>query len=127
LKRDIGDELIVVLNALNLQGGQYKQIITKNLGKFCDALYEKYPGIEDYFNFFHQHAKVKVPWKTCPYSKGVNDVTNLLVDDIGNMLPPYIPGGEKWKIEVRYFENDVVVGGYNIYATLRSEQSLLGH
>jgi len=126
LKIDLDDGITMTVNALNLQGGQYKSLFTKNLGKFCEALYQK-DFAQTNFADFHAHCKLKVPFETCPYPKGKNEVTNFMVADIGNVLPPYVPGGEKWKIEVRFYKtNDELLGGYNVYAILRSEQSLLG-
>ena len=39
------------------------------------------------------------------------------ISDIG-LLPPYIPGNEKWKAGVRYYKAGKLVGGYDTYASL---------
>lgn len=54
-----------------------------------------------------------------------NEVHNFNVEDNGT-LPPYIPGGEKWRADVRFIQDGVELGGYNLYAIIRSEKKLLG-
>lgn len=120
---DLSNDLTVTVAASNFQGNQYKHMFGKELGKFCDVLYQ--PSLENIFNGIHEHGKVKVAWKTCPYPKGPNEAYNYLLQDAGNILPPYLPGGEKWKLELRYFNGSDVLGGYNMFALLRNEQSLL--
>lgn len=95
----------------------------KDLGKCCEALYQD--AFETTFNDVFEHARVKVPWKTCPYPKGENELKNYLLKNIQDLLPPYLPGGEKWQIQLRLYKGGEVLGGYNIFALLRNEQSLL--
>jgi hypothetical protein len=66
-----------------------------------------------------------VEWLTWPYPTGKNEIKNYYVTDYGNLLPPYIPGGEKWRIEVRYIKDGEVVGGYEVYGILRNQNSLM--
>jgi hypothetical protein len=120
---DLSNDLTISVSASNFQGNQYKQMFQKDLGRFCDCLYK--PTLENIFNEAHLHGKVKVPWKTCPYPKGPNEFYNFLLQDFGSLLPPYMPGGEKWKMQVRYFNGSELLGGYNMFAILRNEQSLL--
>jgi hypothetical protein len=108
---------------LNFQGNQYKKMFEKDLGLFCDALYQDF--FKANYEGFVSRTISKVPWKTCPYPAGPDEVTNWLIDDVGDALPPYIPGGEKWKAEVRFYEKEIVLGGYNLFAIIRNDQSLL--
>lgn len=120
---DLSNDLTVTVAAFNFQGNQYKQMFAKELGRFCDVLYQ--PSLQTVFNGIHEHGKVKVAWKTCPYPKGSNVVNNFLLQDSGDILPPYVPGGEKWKFHFRYFNGSEELGGYNMNALLRNEESLL--
>lgn len=52
---------------------------------------------------------------------------NFHLDNVDDLLPPYMPGGEKWKIEVRFFKDNEMLGGYNFFLIIRSEKSLLGN
>jgi hypothetical protein len=123
LKRDLDNEMTLKLAALNFQGNQYKQMFDKDFGKFCDVLYDD--KVEDKYNNLHKHFEVKVPWKTCPYPKGPNEITNFMIDDFADQLPPYLPGSEKWQIQVRFLLSEEVLGGYNVFAIIRTEKSLM--
>ena len=112
----------MVLEAFNFQGGQYKKMSEKKMETFCQFLYKDAYKI-DVVNFFDS-LTVKIPYGTCPVPAGEYDVSNFLMTNNG-LLPPYIPGGEKWKINARYIKGTEVVGGYNVYALVRNEQSLI--
>jgi hypothetical protein len=79
----------------------------------------------DNFEFFQSHQKIEVPWKTCPYPTGPNELKNYLAKDYAEFLPEYMPGSEKWKISLQFLENEEAVGGFNIYAILRNQKSLM--
>lgn len=121
IKMDVGNNIDFHVVGSNFQGNQYKQMFEKDLGKFCDLLYQDVSRstVESVFN----HLTDKIPWKTCPFPKGQHDIINFLLE--GSLLPPYIPGNEKWKVELQYLLNGETIGGFNIYALLRSTQSLL--
>ena len=122
LKVPLDDENDVKVEAYNFQGGQYKKMGDKKLDNFCKSLYQE--AVEKPFSQFYEASSFKIPFNTCPFPAGENEVNNLIVDDNG-MLPPYIPGGEKWRLDVRYLKQDKVLGGFNVYAMIRNEQSLL--
>lgn len=115
--------MAVYVAGLNLQGNQYKLMIEKNFDHFCDILYLE--AHRSFINRYQNHMKFPVPWRTCPYPEGDNEVTNFLVEDTGNVLPPYVPGNEKWKVEMRFSRQGKVLGGYNLYAILRSMDTIL--
>lgn len=123
INENLGDDVVVELTALNFQGNTYKYWMTKELGGVCSAIYKDM--MKDIFLEYHNHAKVSIPWKTCPYPKGPNELNNLTFAKIEELLPPYIPGNEKWKIEMRFHRDDEELGGYNLYVTVRSEETLL--
>lgn len=121
----IDDTVLLTFAALNLQGGQYKKIFDKNIYTICSTLYNE--TFREIYEDFQTHQKYQVPWKTCPYPTGPNEIFNYYLEDFGSMLPPYVPGGEKWKMDIRYFKGDELLGGFSAYLTLRSERSLLGN
>ena len=87
---DLDDTIIFRIAALNYQGNQYKQLFEKELGKFCEVIY-----VDDFQSIFedlHEKAKVKVPWKACPYPKGPNEIYDFTFSEIEKLLPPYLPG-----------------------------------
>lgn len=124
VKQDLGEDVDIHGAGFNLQGGQYKQMIEKSMENFCKSVYIE-PS-RTFFEYYQSHMTNPVPWKTCPYPAGENEVKNFLVDESLFLLPPYIPGGEKWKIEIRFSrKNEEFFGGYNIYVIMRSPNSLL--
>lgn len=106
---------------LNFQGGQYKKIFSKTVEKMCEGLYSD--ELEPYFKDAMKSLSKPFVWKTCPIPAGPNRFNNFMMED--RILPPYIPGGEKWLIEIKIFKGEDLLGGYKYYATIRSEQSLL--
>lgn len=119
----MGDDVIIKFFLLNLQGNQYKRMFEKDVGKYCEAMYKD--QFEEVFNYVQGHFKKVISWKTCPYPKGVNEVINLNIDDQQHYLPPYIPGSEKWQIQLRVYKDEVELGGYNVFAIVRTEKSLI--
>lgn len=89
----------------------------------CSTLYNE--TNRPYWDDFQASQKDPEEWETCPYPTGPNEIRNFLIKDYGNFLPPYIPGGEKWRIDVRVLKDDEILGGYNLYATLRTQKSLM--
>jgi hypothetical protein len=119
----MGDDLDMYGVGLNFQGNQYKKLFDKTLNHFCSTYYiDLY---KPYFEDYQSHTTHPVAWKTCPYPAGSNEVRNFMVEDDGKLLPPYIPGNEKWKAEIRFLRNGTALGGFNIYASIRSEESIL--
>lgn len=117
--------MAVTFAALNLQGNQYKKMFEKDFDHMCSAMY--LDAFQLPFENYQAHNKNPVAWKTCPFPAGSNEVFNYLAIDTESLLPPYIPGGEKWKVEMRFLRNGTDLGGYNIYMILRNEKSLLGN
>lgn len=99
-------------------------IAEKKLGKFCEALFST-DSLKLAYADFHDHCIVNVPWKSCPYPKGRNEVKGFYIQDLDQNLPPYLPGGEKWQFQIRYLKDEEEIGGYNFFVLVRSEKSLL--
>lgn len=124
LKQDLGEDIDVYIAGLNLQGGQYKLIGDKTIENFCAAFYKE--NLREVVEDYQAHTSNPVAWRTCPYPAGSSEVTNYLVKDTASLFPPYIPGGEKWKVVFMFSRKGVELGGYNIYGILRNNASLLG-
>ena len=116
------DGVDLMIEAYNFQGGQYKKIVEKKLDHFCKSLYVD--AYRSDYEKFNDASSDKVPFGTCPYPIVNNTITNFLVSKSG-LLPPYIPGGEKWRINVRYLRTEEVLGGYNLYLLVRNDQSVM--
>ena len=52
--------------------------------------------------------------------KGNHSAKNFAIRE-AKILPPYLPGGEKWKFEVKFFKGLEQVGGYVVYATITKD------
>ena len=123
LKMPLDDRVSMLFNLYNFQGGQYKKMGDRKLDRYCETMYVD--NLKSYFEKFQASTTNPTPWKACPFPPGRNEVKNYLFEENG-ILPPYIPGGEKWKAEVRFFHNDSVLGGYDLYAIIRNDEKLLG-
>lgn len=123
VKQPIGDDVDIYIVGLNFQGGQYKKIFEKSEINFCKTFYQDY--VREYYEDYQAHSTNPTPWNTCPYPAGSNEIVNYAIND-DSLLPPYLPGSEKWKVEMMLKKNGEDFGGYNIYVTLRTEQTLLG-
>lgn len=123
LKMPLDDSVNVVLNIYNFQGGQYKKMGDKKIDRYCESMYRN--EFKSGYEKFQASTTNPTPWKACPFPPGKNEVKNYLLED-SSLLPAYIPGGEKWKVEVRFLQNDIELGGYDVYAIIRSDEKLLG-
>ena len=110
------------VSGFNFQAGQYKKLVEKKFEKYCETMYQE--SFKFYYEQFQSSTDHPTPWKACPFPAGENEVHNFLIEDIG-LLPPYIPGSEKWRADIRFFKNDKVVGGYNVYGIIRNEEKIL--
>lgn len=124
----IGDPHIGVIQAFNLMGGQYKKIFDVKNDDLCKLAWKE-PYRKE-FNYFQSTQAHPVPWGVCPYPAGPNFVNKYMVnDDLGDFLPPRMPGGsENWQLKLTFFQKSdgKIVGGYNLYVILRTEETLLG-
>ena len=122
IKISIDNSYDVLIEAFNFQGGQYKKFGDRKLEKFCKSLYIE--PVKNTYAKFYGASSVKVPFGTCPFPAMDNVISNLMISDNG-MLPPYLPGGEKWRVSFNFFKNGEVMGGYNLDVLLRNQQTLM--
>lgn len=118
----IDDSLSGSITALNFQGNQYKKIGDKQIDHVCTFGYNE--TFREYFEDFQKFHAHPIAWKTCPFPAGPNEIKKYLIKDY-EFMPAYIPGNEKWKIEIRALKDGEVLGGFNIYALLRNQASLM--
>lgn len=121
---DLDDSINIIVQALNFQGNQYKRIFEKDFGTFCTTLY----GSETWhknFDEFHKHSKLEVPWETCPYPTGKNELKDYVLEDETNLLPEYVPGNEKWQIDIGFAKAGDILGGVRLFVILRNQKSLM--
>lgn len=100
LLMSLDDSVDILVEAFNFQGGQYKKIAERKLEKLCKVLYQE--TIRKSYEDAKKYAHVKIPFGTCPYPAGRNGFTNLMMYDDGSLLPPYMPGGEKWLFTLKF-------------------------
>jgi hypothetical protein len=123
--QQLDNSLKVGFKAYNMAGGDYRMMFQRLLGPFCDMFYEDHmrPTIEEFFAATNLSYWT---WGMCPLPSAVGFVKDYVPSQIGNYLPPYLPGGEKWKCTL-YLEDasNTTIGGITIYASLRSNYSLM--
>jgi surfactin synthase thioesterase subunit len=122
VKQELNNDMNYQFFAYNLQGGQYKLIVEKDLGSVCDFLYSE--GHRHIYEDFMSHTEPSVPFKTCPYPQTQHNVKNYLLKGVNEMIPPYVPGSEKWKVEAEIRLNGKILGGAVFYATLINSDNI---
>lgn len=123
MKIPLDNSISFTVTFLNFRGGEYKKYAEKFAPTYCDTFYVE--EFKIYYEDFQSKLTYPQPWKACPYLPGKNKVNNFMLIDKG-YFPAYIPGGEKWRLDVRYQKDNISLGGVNIYVSIRNEKSLLG-
>lgn len=118
----IDNSIIVSFEAFNFVAGQYKKIFGRPLGGLCDRLYDE--AFSEVTKNFWGHINSSVPFGTCPLPADYLFLKDWSPSDLGEYLPPYIPGEERWKVNVWYTKNEKVIGGFTTYAIIRDDQKL---
>lgn len=119
IKTAIDDSHVCTTTLFNFLGGQYKKFFEKSSKNLCQTMYNE--TNRPRFENFQSHQKFPVEWKTCPYPTGPNEIYDFTFEDFASSIPPFIPGG-KWKLEIRFFKDGAVLGGYNFYLLLRNDE-----
>ncbi|KAG5680644.1 hypothetical protein PVAND_010138 [Polypedilum vanderplanki] len=127
LKRKIDNSLRLGFKAYNMNGGQYKLMFGRLLGSACDQLYEDSMRIT-LEEFFVTTNLTQWSWGMCPIEGTTGVVKNYAPTTIGDHIPAYVPGSEKWKVELYFAENESnILGGVIVYASLRTNLSLINY
>ena len=92
------------------------------MGPLCDCTYEK--SSEKSVKSALAKSNSTTPYGTCPIPPQVVNVMDYAPVDEGNFLPEYIPGNERWRVDVWLSKDDVKVTGMRIYAIIRDNQKL---
>jgi hypothetical protein len=122
VKQDIHNDMYFHVSAFNLQGGQYKLMIEKDLGNVCDFVYSE--DHKQIYGDLMSHHEPSVPFNTRPFPRGQFTIKNYLIKGINEMIPPYVPGSEKWKALVEYRLNETILGGATFYTTLINDKNM---
>lgn len=122
IKLPVDNSVILSFEAFNFDAGQYKKIFGRTLGGFCDIIYD--PSFKDVTQDFWNHINISVPYGSCPLPSQVLYVNDHPLKDLGEYLPPYIPGGERWKVNLWFSKNEKIIGGLTEYAIIRDNQKL---
>lgn len=111
------------LAALNHQGGSYKHMVDKEFSDYCATVYKT--AYQAVFENYQSHTDKPVAFNTCPYPAVTQDLRNFHLEDKAGLLPPYVSGSEKWKVTIRFSRNGTVLGGYDLYASLRNNDTMM--
>lgn len=120
--KTIGNDYHVEVEASNLQGGQYKVMLVKNFGPFCDLIWQE--TVRDEINRYRQHMNLTIEDNQCPFPPLITTLQDYTPKDFGEYLPEYIPGNERWKMKVMFMKNKKIAGSYDVYIILRSKESM---
>lgn len=71
------------------------------------------------------HTNVSVSYGDCPIPPQNINVLDYKINNLGDYLPPYIPGNERWMLEL-ILSNRIgdIIGGGRFYAILRDDEKL---
>lgn len=48
-----------------------------------------------------------------------------VLEDETNLLPEYVPGNEKWQIDIGFAKAGDILGGVRLFVILRNQKSLM--
>jgi hypothetical protein len=122
INRPLDNSIELGFEAYNLQGGQYKLMFNRLVGKFCDSVYE--PHLKEDTEKFFQRSNISITFGECPISPRAFTFNDFAPEGIGEFLPQYVPGNERWKLRIFLEENGKRTGSFDIYALLRNQQSM---
>jgi hypothetical protein len=105
-----------------LQGGQYKLLFGRVIGSLCDLLWEDHIKSEA-MNFLNNTESI-IKYGDCPIEPQTIKFINYLPQSIGEHLPNFLPGNERWKLKVYYNLNDTRVYEFDSYVLIRDEKSI---
>lgn len=123
MKIPLDNSVILSFEAFNLSGGQYKKLFGRTVGPTCDVLYEE--SLKKTVSYFFSKTNMTITHGVCPIEAQVIEINNWTPDDLGDYLPPYVPGNERWRLDVYLSKNGEVLGGNTYYAILRDAQKLI--
>lgn len=108
--------------AFDFAAGQYKKIFGRSLSPVCNFLYEEL--FSNVTKDFWDHTNFSVPFGTCPIPSQTIFVRDWTPNDLGDYLPTYIPGGDRWKLADWLSRNGTNIAGIAVYSILRDNQKL---
>jgi hypothetical protein len=87
---------MVSFGAYNMAGGQYKKIFGREVGPFCDSIYEDH--VKKEVQRFYESTNISVKIGDCPVPAQYIDVHDFRMGGLGDYLPPYVPGEKNKKV-----------------------------
>ena len=122
LKIPLDNSVILSYEAFNFAAGQYKKIAGKTLGPFCDVLYEKH--LESEIKSYFSHSNFSIKYGDCPINPQILNVNDYAPEGLGEYLPDYVPGSERWKVTLWFTKDEKFLGGFSVDSILRDNQKL---
>jgi hypothetical protein len=122
MKIQLDDTTILSFESFNMAGGQYKKIFGRTIGGFCQAAYE--PHIEKDMRSYMESSNISIKYGTCPFPPGRINIMDWTPEGVGDYLPPYLPGNERWKVILWISKDDKRLGGIIFYVIIRNNEKL---
>lgn len=122
MKIPLDDTTILSFESFNMAGGQYKKIFGRTIGGFCESAYE--PHLEKDIRKYMAHTNLTIKYGDCPFPVGYFEIKDWTPDGVGDYLPPYLPGNERWKVILWISKDDVQLGGIAFYVIIRNDEKL---
>jgi hypothetical protein len=123
IRRQLDDNVIVGFEAYNLQGGQYKLMFNRELGGFCEIIWQD--SLKEEAENFLKQSNLTFKHGDCPIQPTVFTLNNYSPDNLGDYLPAYVPGNERWKLTVFTEENGKRTTELDFYTILSDEKSIM--
>lgn len=61
---------------------------------------------------------------TCPIPAQVIQINDYTPSDSGDIIPSYMPGNERWRLDTWIMKDNEKISGVRLYAILRDQQKL---
>lgn len=116
------DDVIMSFESFNMAGGQYKKIFGRTIGGWCSSVYE--PHIEKDFRSYMEHTNLTIKYGDCPFPAEYINIKDWTPEGVGDYLPPYLPGNERWKIILWFTKKGVSLGGVTFFVIIRDDEKL---
>ena len=92
------------------------------MGHFCDIVYDI--SFENTARAALAASNSTTPYGTCPVPPQTVYVDEFAPGDAGDAIPPYMPGNERWKLDIWVLKDNEKLSGLRVYAILRDELKL---
>lgn len=112
MKSTVTGEHVLSFEGFNLSGGQYKKIFeTEKTREIEIKRFMTYTNA----TFTYGDKELAPQWV---------EIKDYDAANVGQFLPNYIPGNERWKVNIWLSENDEIVSGITYYVIIRDDAKL---